>query len=307
MTRVKPTGVATASTSSRRQFLRRGAVGLGAAGLGALSYTWRVEPHWIELAERRMPLTGLPAEMRGKRLVQISDLHIGPVVDRSYIAAAVERTAELRPDVIVITGDLMTCEGNEQVDQAAAVLESLPPTPLGRFAIMGNHDYGYQWSQAHVADELSDRLERLEIRVLRNDVADVRGLQIMGVDDFYTSRFAPASAIRRLDPARPSIALCHNPDGVDQPAMQHFRGWILAGHTHGGQCKLPWLSPPVLPVQNRRYTSGEFELSGDRRLYINRGLGYTHRLRFNCRPEITAFTLTERGAAAEGGKFALAT
>ncbi|HEX2860069.1 MAG TPA: hypothetical protein VHN79_00430, partial [Lacunisphaera sp.] len=70
-----------------------------------------------------------------------------------------------------------------------------------------------------------------------------------------------------------------------------YQGWILAGHTHGGQCKPPFLPPPLLPVRNRRYTAGEFDLGDGRKLYINRGLGHLLRVRFNVRPEVTVFRL----------------
>jgi predicted MPP superfamily phosphohydrolase len=73
---------------------------------------------------------------------------------------------------------------------------------------------------------------------------------------------------------------------------------VLAGHTHGGQCKPPFLPPPLLPVRNRRYTAGEFAVAPGRTLYINRGLGHLIQVRFNVRPELTLFTL-ER--AAPGG------
>ena len=75
------------------------------------------------------------------------------------------------------------------------------------------------------------------------------------------------------------MVLCHNPDALDLPIWEGVRGWVLAGHTHGGQCKPPFLPPPLLPVKNRRYTCGEFALSGGRRLYINRGLGHLIRVR----------------------------
>ena len=67
---------------------------------------------------------------------------------------------------------------------------------------------------------------------------------------------------------------------------------MLSGHTHGGQCKAPFLPPPLLPVRNRRYTRGEFVVGGNRRLYISRGVGHTLQVRFNVRPEVTVFTLT---------------
>jgi predicted MPP superfamily phosphohydrolase len=75
--------------------------------------------------------------------------------------------------------------------------------------------------------------------------------------------------------------------------MQDFRGWVLAGHTHGGQCKPPFLPPPLLPVKNRRYVAGEYDIGPGRWMYINRGLGYLRRVRFNARPEITLFTLMQ--------------
>src|SRR4051794_37384578 len=88
-----------------------------------------------------------------------------------------------------------------------------------------------------------------------------------------------------------SIALCHNPDGADEPVWSSYQGWILSGHTHGGQCKPPFLPPPELPVRNRRYTSGEFALSGDRHMYISRGVGHLLHVRFNARPEVPIFRL----------------
>jgi predicted MPP superfamily phosphohydrolase len=66
---------------------------------------------------------------------------------------------------------------------------------------------------------------------------------------------------------------------------------VLAGHTHGGQCKPPLLPPPVTYLRNRRYSAGEVDLGGGRKMYVNRGLGYVQKVRFNARPEITLFTL----------------
>jgi predicted MPP superfamily phosphohydrolase len=78
---------------------------------------------------------------------------------------------------------------------------------------------------------------------------------------------------------------------VDLDGWQPFSGWILSGHTHGGQCKPPFLPPPVLPVKNKRYTSGAFAINGDRQMYISRGVGTVLPVRFNVRPEVTVFTL----------------
>jgi predicted MPP superfamily phosphohydrolase len=129
------------------------------------------------------------------------------------------------------------------------------------------------------------------VQILRNEATEVAGLQVAGLDDLWAHRFDPARALASLDRSRASIVLSHNPDTVDLPVWIGYEGWILGGHTHGGQCKPPFLPPPLLPVKNRRYTAGEFELSGNRRLYISRGVGHLLQVRFNVRPEVTIFQL----------------
>lgn len=276
---------------TRRQFVKRALGTSLVAGVGALGYTHFVEPHWIEVVKRSLPIKNLPTPLVGKCLIQISDLHVGDAMDTKYLKAALESLVDFNPDLIVITGDFMTCNEVEQIGPVGEVMSHLPEPPLGTVAILGNHDYGLGWRQANAAKELTSCVSDLGIRMLRNQVIDIAGLQIAGIDDLW-SRFAlPKQTMAEIDPARASLVLCHNPDVVDKPVWENYHGWILAGHTHGGQCTVPFYGPIILPVKNRRYTSGEFELSGDRRLYINRGLGYSTRLRFNCRPEITVFTL----------------
>lgn len=185
----------------------------------------------------------------------------------------------------------MSAKFTERLDDTIRQMEQLPTAELGTFAVLGNHDYGAGWKNLRVADELAKRLHSVGIRVLRIDLVEVNGLQIVGVDDFWSGEFDIQAALAKFDPNRAAIAMSHNPDGVDQPGWEKYRGWILAGHTHGGQCKPPFLDPPILPVQNKRYTSGEFELEGSRRLYISRGIGHIMKVRFNVRPEVTVFEL----------------
>ena len=126
--------------------------------------------------------------------------------------------------------------------------------------------------------------------ILRNATVTVRGLDIVGVDDIWAQQ---ANARRALD-ARTSdaaLVLVHNPDAADALWWSGYRGWMLAGHTHGGQCKPPFLPPPLLPVRNRRYIAGAVTVDANRTLYINRGIGHLIRARFMVRPEMTMFTL----------------
>lgn len=201
--------------------------------------------------------------------------------------------AALRPDILVVTGDFLThrrTRGAEQYDQLRAVLAHLPKGRLATLGVLGNHDYGWNWSEPPVAATVAGVAEQAGVRILRNDVAHVQGLDIVGIDDLWSTRADPAAALRARS-SDAALALCHNPDTLDDLPWDGYRGWVLAGHTHGGQCKPPFLPPPLLPVKNRRYSAGEVTLAHGRRLYINRGLGHLTRVRFNVRPEITAFTL----------------
>lgn len=282
---------------SRRAMFRLGFWGVVGSAAGTLGYTWRVEPHWIEVVQRELPIAGLPARLHGRTLVQISDLHIGPIVDDDYIADALERVASLRPDVLAVTGDFMSCRGVEEIDKTIGLLKRhLEPARLATLAVLGNHDYGSGWKQPHVAAQLTAGLQDVGVHVLRNEAVDVEGLSIGGMDDLWSGQFKPERLLPNLQRQQASLVLCHNPDAVDQPVWAGYQGWILSGHTHGGQCKPPWGAPPILPVNNHRYAAGAIDLGDGRHLYVNRALGYLKRVRFNVRPEITVFTLTSQPA-----------
>lgn len=274
---------------TRRTFIRLGAAAIG-GGAATMLYTWRVEPHWLEVVRRRLSIRRLPAAWAGRTLVQLSDIHAGPRVDDDYLLATFRRVAALAPDIVVLTGDFLSYHP-AIFERLPAIYRHFPKGRMATLAILGNHDYGLNWAHPEVAQRLVDLVTPFGVRVLRNEVQDVDGLQVAGLDDIWGGRFDPEPALTALDPSRASIVLTHNPDSVDRPVWDKYEGWILAGHTHGGQCKPPFLPPPLLPVRNRRYTCGEFELAGNRRLYINRGVGHLLRVRFNVRPEVTVFEL----------------
>lgn len=274
---------------TRRQFLRATAVASG-LGLGVGVYTWRWEPHWVEVVEHRLPVAHLPDRLKGVRLVQLSDLHIGPRVEDAYLMQIFKQVRDLAPEIVVYTGDFTSYVSNI-LTHAGRVFAHLPLGSRATLGILGNHDYGPGWAHPEVADAIAALALSAGVRVLRNEIAAVEGLQVAGMDDLWARRFNPAPTLTALDPRQASLVLSHNPDTVDKPGWGEYGGWILAGHTHGGQCKPPFLPPPLLPVRNKRYTSGEFALSEGRRMYISRGIGHLFRVRFNARPEITLFHL----------------
>lgn len=140
---------------TRRRFLKL-AGGTVALGLGLGGYAWRIEPHWLEVVRRDLPIRGLPTALEGRTLAQVSDLHVGPTVDSEYLADSLRMLSSLKPDLVVITGDFMSCSHGEQVDEVARVLEHLDVPPLGCFGITGNHDFGENWSRAEVVERLAD-------------------------------------------------------------------------------------------------------------------------------------------------------
>jgi predicted MPP superfamily phosphohydrolase len=278
----------------RRDFLRwvAGATALG--GVGALGYTVCVEPQWLEVVRRPLPVAGLPPALDGATLAQVSDVHVGPRVSDAYLVRAFALTAALRPDVVVFTGDALTHRvgrGEAQFAQLRRVFAHLPRGRLATLAVLGNHDYGPGWRDMAVAARVHAELERAGATVLRNDARNVAGLDVVGVDDLWSGRADARLALGRRSGSGATLTLCHNPDGADLLDWGDYRGWILAGHTHGGQCRPPFLPPPILPVANKRYSAGEVAAPGGRRLYINRGVGFTLPVRFNVRPEVTLFTL----------------
>jgi predicted MPP superfamily phosphohydrolase len=259
-----------------------------AVGLGL--YTWRVEPHRLEIVRRPLAIASLPSRLAGKSLVQISDLHVGPRVADGYVIDTFRRISALRPDIVVFTGDFVSYHAG-WARQAASVYASFPKGRLATLSVLGNHDYGPGWKHPEIAAEVASLMESFGITVLRNTVRDVEGLRVAGLDDLWAGQFRPQTALPAVAARGASIVLSHNPDTVDLSGWDGYEGWILSGHTHGGQCKPPFLPPPLLPVRNRRYTCGEFSLNGNRRLYISRGVGHLLQVRFNVRPEVTAFEL----------------
>lgn len=277
---------------TRRRWLKRAAA-LGVASSGSLAgYAFGVEPHWFEVVHQKMPLLNLSSDLVGKRLVQISDLHIGPIVADHCLWSAFRTIETLEPDILVITGDVMHYQDSSQLDQASRVLRSLPHGRLGTLAVTGNHDFGPHWGNRRVADKLCRRLRKLGITPLRNEATDISSLRFLGVDDVWSPVGNLEKTLNAYSEARPTIALCHNPDAVDDPVWQNFRGWILSGHTHGGQVWLPGMRP-VVPIRNLDYVAGHVQLTEHRHLYVNRAVGYLKRVRFCVRPEITVFELVQ--------------
>jgi predicted MPP superfamily phosphohydrolase len=222
----------------------------------------------LERIEMRLPRW--PAALDGFRIVQISDVHIGPILDRRFAAAVVARCNALHPDLIAITGDLV--DGSPE--RIAADVEPFAGLRAehGVFFVTGNHDY-YSG-----VDPWVQYVERLGIRPLRNQRVTIRhggaAFDLAGVEDHHAHlvsarhRTDLAAALAGRDPQRPLVLLAHDPLSF-RSAAAHGVDLQLSGHTHGGQIwpfrYLVRLSTP--------YVVGHYRRNGAQ-LYVSRGTGF---------------------------------
>ncbi|MDB5323066.1 MAG: hypothetical protein JWN40_4697 [Phycisphaerales bacterium] len=277
---------------TRRHFLRNLAAGLALPTVG-LAYVVQVEPFWPQFHELAMPVKNLPPAFEGLRIAHLTDLHVSNAVPVGYIRAVVAEVNRLRPDICFVTGDLVT-RHEGWIDEACdAVAGIAAPTYIS----LGNHDYGqltYKGRIIDVANEIQQRLTAAGQTVLRNTAVPLRRgtdrLWIMGLEDIWSGRFSPAQAFASIDPAVPVIALSHNPDTAAS-LDSYGASWTLAGHTHGGQIRVPGYGALLLPVQDKSLQQGLHAFPRSQ-LYISRGVGFLARARIFCRPEVPIFTMT---------------
>lgn len=255
-------------------------------------YVWRIEPRWVVWNYLDMPIKNLPDSLIGKRIIHLSDIHLGDQVEEKYIIDKFSEVNSINPHIVVYTGDFISLVADNQAPykQLKSVFQQAAKGQLKTMAVLGNHDYGDVGNGLR-ADSVAHILKSNGINVLRNDSLHVHGLCIIGIDDYSGSNFSPAGAMQKYNPHHANLVLVHNPDVCDLDVWNGYDGWILAGHTHGGQVRLPFQKAKVLPVENKHYDEGLKDLPDGRMLYINRGLGHSHRIRWNVRPEITVFTL----------------
>lgn len=255
----------------RRTFLSRaiaGAAGALAVGLGLVGTASALG----EVAVRRVPvrLRRLPAALTGFRVVQLTDLHIGPTIGREWLERVVARVNALDPDLVAITGDLVDGSVDELREHTAPLADLR--AKHGVFFVTGNHEY-YSGAEAWI-----EELTRLGVRVLRNERVSIgegeHGFDLAGVDDWSAAGFGPghgpdlARALAGRDPSRELLLLAHQPKQIVEAAAMGV-GLQLSGHTHGGQI-FPWgylvrLDQPYVAGLNRH---------GESQIYVSRGTGY---------------------------------
>jgi uncharacterized protein len=224
-----------------------------------------------------------------------SDFHAGPVTDPSVLEAACAGLRAMAPDLLLLGGDFVTGKPDE-LGWLAHELGSIP-APLGRFAVLGNHD---RWSGI---GRIIEQLEAAGIRVLVNENVQLPApydrVWVCGLDDHTTGWPDAAAALRGADGVR--VVLMHAPSGLLDLGTERF-DLALCGHTHGGQLALPGGTAVVVPHGrlSRRYARGRFEVGAGGTLIVSVGLGcVVLPVRAFAEPEIIACTLYREGSNRE--------
>ncbi len=263
----------------------------GALLLGGLVYARKVEPEDVEVVSVSLVLPRLDARFDGYRIAQISDLHADGWMTPGRVLGLVNLVNAEEPDLVAITGDFATYSRFRSLIRHAsrlvAPLRRLR-APDGVVAVLGNHDHK---TKAHTVRRV---LAASGVVELHNTVLTLRrhgaALHLCGVDDVKEGAPGLSRVLERLPERGAAVLLAHEPDFADESAAAGRFDLQLSGHSHGGQIGLPVLRSLFLPKLSRKYPSGLYCVGG-MSLYTNRGLGAHPRLRFNCRPEITVFTL----------------
>lgn len=258
-----------------------------------LLYAWAVEPNWIEVTRHEVWFKNLPEEFDGLVVAHLSDLHM-----REYGARerrVLEKLAEANPGVIAVTGDF-TLEGSDP-SAIRRFLEDLrkQKPAFGIWAVLGNHDH---WSPPAANDGavrkfFSDTGVALLVNEWGRIGKNLDTLTMVGVDDPFTGSDNLGDALRGTQRTPFAILLTHSPQMFMKADLTKF-DLVLAGHTHGGQVRLPGLGPLWLPAGSEGYDSGWF-YGVNTQMYVTRGVGTSILpIRFLCRPEIALITLKRR-------------
>lgn len=224
---------------------------------------------------------------RPLRIAFASDLHAGPTTDPSIFAHLFEQIALEAPDVLLLGGDFVSGHARNGAVLAEALAACRPP--LGKFAVMGNHDL---WTDDSMLRAML-AAAGVEVLVNRNVplAAPFESVSLCGMDEPWVGR--PDAALTFAGAAATRILMIHSPDGL-LISRGHRFDLALAGHTHGGQVALPGGQPIIVPDGPlcRQFHYGRFDVEDNGVMVVSRGIGCsTIPLRLNAHPELVICTL----------------
>lgn len=254
-------------------------------GLILLIWSFKIEPNLLEIKH----YTIQNAKLSGLRIAYATDFHIAKK-DKKRLSKIIEAINAQNADLILLGGDFIKGHNDLRTmspERIAAKLRKLL-APLGVFSVLGNHDW-YIGGR-----KMKHALQAAGIVVLENDNEIIHykdsKFTLAGVADKITCVADSGLALKNTP--EPRILLTHTPDVF--PDISESVDLVLAGHTHGGQVKFPFIGAPIVPLEHgRRYAEGLIEENG-RKMIVSKGLGTSRiSVRFNCKPEILVIEFTE--------------
>lgn len=280
----------TRGTQRPNLITRRNTIRLIAAGaVGSIAHAAWIEPESLSITRQDLTCRTLPPGLDGLRVALLSDFHFRPEQDAELLEKVIAATRHEKPDLIALTGDFISADPSV----VAPMLRQLGTLHAqhGIFAVMGNHD-GWNASPA----VMKQQFEKAGISFLinQNSHLSIRGesLAVAGTDFIWQGRPDPSRTLRGIPGETPVLALVHEPDYFDTLRAQRDILLQLSGHTHGGQCRIPFLGYTPRTVNfGQNYIYGGFSRGGSN-LFVTRGVGTSGpRVRFACPPELVILTL----------------
>ena len=262
--------------------------------VSVVAWAFLIGPARLVIRRETLALELWPNSLSNLKIAVLSDLHAGGShIDERKLRLIVERTNELQPDLIVICGDYISGgRSHHEMDPEvfAPFLKDFR-APLGVYSVLGNHDWWFNGEQVRSA------LEANGIKVLENETVkvDARGTSfwLAGLADLWTRPQRVDETLASVPVDAPLIAITHNPDIF--PQLPHSVSLLVAGHTHGGQVRLPLIGSIVSVSRfGDRYVSGHVVENG-RHLFVTTGIGTSiYPVRFGVPPEIVLLTITSK-------------
>jgi predicted MPP superfamily phosphohydrolase len=279
---------------------RRLALAAWLSVLGVAGWSVLVVPDQLIVTTTTLALPRWPRALDGLRVAAISDVHAGsPRIDVGKLRALVRLTNEQRPDLVALLGDyvIQGVAGGRFIppETTASELGALRAR-LGVYAVLGNHDHWLDGPRVKRAFTAAG------IAVIDDEALAVPAasgeLWLVGIHDIWTGWPDLRSLLRRVPAGVPTLALTHNPDIF--PSLPASVDLLLAGHTHGGQVRLPLIGAPIVPSSyGQRYAAGHVVEDG-RHLFVTPGVGTSILpIRFRVPPEISLLIL--KSVSAPGG------
>jgi len=254
------------------------------------SYPILIERNIVTVNRYKVFLCDLPHSFNNFTIAHLTDLHLGTLVSGSFIQGVVDTTNSLGPDMIACTGDFVHKRNStEEIDRVWPILAQLK-AKHGVYSVLGNHDHWADTNRSlYWLKETGQDLRHISVVIEKGGERLVVG----GAGDLWEDDLGIDKAFLNSRDNGCRILLAHNPDSIDQRFNTNI-ALALCGHTHGGQVRLPFLGAPVLPVNNKLYSSGLISTKKTQ-LFISRGIGWAiYPIRFNCFPEIAVLELQSK-------------